>query len=392
MNSNTKVVYLLSEFGSSKEGGSSLSGFRIEALLRKNYNDLTVITDTWKYNPFNNRNVIFLKYRILLTPKFKQIIKYFIVCMLNLFKLSSYKLDANNKDLIIIVNSFSFIPERLICTNYKSIKKICIIRGDVNSFDYQPYSDGGALGDLNPAIEFLNNQDFIIYVSKTIRSNWEKMGISKKKSFYLPNSINENKPKQATKKLAAKFCNFDSNEFNIVIVGTIQTRKGQDIFSNIACELESYKNIKIHFIGNIAEKFKGNEIVNQINETNNNLFIFHGHKDNALDYVHAADLCILSSRSEAFPRTIAEYMFYGKPIISSRVAGADEMIIDKESGLLFDIDDHESLIKQIDFIYKHYDEAMLFGRNAKKRYQENYSANQQEENFFNILNIIESNK
>lgn len=388
MNNTTEVLYLSSESGTSIEGGSSLSGYRIETLLRKRYKNVSIVTDSWKYNPFNSRNIFFLKYKIIVTYKPKQILKFIIISILNIFKKKHFEFNANNKDVIVITNSFSFIPERINIINYRSLKKVCIIRGDVNSFDYQPYSDGGIIGDLSGPIKFLNNQDSIIYVSKTIRKNWENEGIDKEKSYYLPNSINESKPTHESKDSAAKFCGFRADEFNIVVVGTIQFRKGQDIFIKLVKRLYSYKNIKIHFIGNIAPKFGGEKIIRKLRKYKD-IFIFHGHKNNALDYIHAADLCLLTSRSEAFPRTIAEYMFYGKPIITSRVAGADEMIVDGKSGFLFDINNHEELMKKINFIYCNYKDAKLLGSNAKKRYDDKYSAERQEKTFFEILDSLE---
>ena len=70
----------------------------------------------------------------------------------------------------------------------------------------------------------------------------------------------------------------------------------------------------------------------------------HGHSDNVFKYMFQADLLIFTSRAEAFPRTVAEYMGVGKPIIAADVSGVNEMIIDEENGLLFNPFKKESLL------------------------------------------------
>lgn len=59
-----------------------------------------------------------------------------------------------------------------------------------------------------------------------------------------------------------------------------------------------------------------------------------GHRSDVDRLFAALDLYVLCSRSEGMPNTILEAMASGVPVVSTRVGGADELVVDGETGIL----------------------------------------------------------
>jgi glycosyltransferase involved in cell wall biosynthesis len=59
-----------------------------------------------------------------------------------------------------------------------------------------------------------------------------------------------------------------------------------------------------------------------------------GERDDVPDLLAAADVFVLSSRSEGLPISILEAMAAGLPVVATRVGGVPELVVDGETGLL----------------------------------------------------------
>lgn len=68
-----------------------------------------------------------------------------------------------------------------------------------------------------------------------------------------------------------------------------------------------------------------------------------GKVQNVFDCIADAELFVLSSDFEGMPNALIEAMCLGLPVISTRVSGATDLIIDGKNGLLTDVGDTEQL-------------------------------------------------
>ena len=66
-----------------------------------------------------------------------------------------------------------------------------------------------------------------------------------------------------------------------------------------------------------------------------------GNSNQVNDYLTNSDACILFSKDEGLPISIIEAMRCGLPIISTRIAGIPEMIVEGISGYLVDVDEQQ---------------------------------------------------
>lgn len=70
---------------------------------------------------------------------------------------------------------------------------------------------------------------------------------------------------------------------------------------------------------------------------------FHGEQADVLPYLARADAFVCSSFREGLSNAIIEAMSAGVPVVASNVGGNSELVSHGETGLLFPLDDHDSL-------------------------------------------------
>lgn len=77
---------------------------------------------------------------------------------------------------------------------------------------------------------------------------------------------------------------------------------------------------------------------------------------------------------EGMPMLIVEAFACGKPIIASNLGAMSELIEDGKTGLLFDTGSAEDLAEKINWAYLHKEEMKQMGINARKEYEQKYTA------------------
>jgi glycogen(starch) synthase len=85
--------------------------------------------------------------------------------------------------------------------------------------------------------------------------------------------------------------------------------------------------------------------------------------------INGATLVVLPSRSEALPTVAIEAGMMGRPVVAARVGGVPEVVVDRETGLLIDPEDFESLARAIRVLLRQPTAALSFGRAARRRVQ-----------------------
>jgi glycosyltransferase involved in cell wall biosynthesis len=78
-----------------------------------------------------------------------------------------------------------------------------------------------------------------------------------------------------------------------------------------------------------------------------NVFLL-GWRDDIPKLIRACDYCILPSHTEGFPRSILEAMVLRRPVIATPVGGVRDAVRHGETGLLFPVDDDQSLADHIE--------------------------------------------
>ena len=104
-----------------------------------------------------------------------------------------------------------------------------------------------------------------------------------------------------------------------------------------------------------------------------------GRVEEAYKYIKMSDIFILPSRTEAFPYVLLESGLASSVILASRVGGIPEIILENETGLLFDLYDKENVVSKI--------EQLLSDENIRYRLSNNIHRKVVEE--FSIEKMLE---
>jgi glycosyltransferase involved in cell wall biosynthesis len=74
---------------------------------------------------------------------------------------------------------------------------------------------------------------------------------------------------------------------------------------------------------------------------------FIGWRDDLQAVIARADVVIVPSRTEGFPRVVVEAMLLGVPVCATPVGGVPEAVIDGQTGFLIDVGDYAKLAERI---------------------------------------------
>jgi glycosyltransferase involved in cell wall biosynthesis len=77
---------------------------------------------------------------------------------------------------------------------------------------------------------------------------------------------------------------------------------------------------------------------------------------------------------DSSPIALLESMSLGKPAVTSRIGGIPELVVDGETGIILPPGDTRALANAILRLLQDAGEAARLGRNAKKRYESNYTS------------------
>lgn len=215
--------------------------------------------------------------------------------------------------------------------------------------------------------------DAIILLSNSAKSRLEfiKGDAVNNKLKVIYNGIPDFTDKEST-------TNYDNDSVNIVCVGTLCHRKGQDRCLNLLSLLpfKMRGKIKLHFVGDGS--FREDLKTQSLNLSLNEQVFFHGAKDDVYPYVAEADAYILLSRNEGLPLSIIEAMSLGLPILATKVGGVGELVIDGFNGFIYDDENRSDCLQR--FLSLSEDDLNKMKLNSRAYFEANFTVDKMIDN------------
>ena len=112
----------------------------------------------------------------------------------------------------------------------------------------------------------------------------------------------------------------------------------------------------------VAERFQISERVH-----------FLGHRDDVAEILSRAQIFVLSSRWEGFPRSTLEAMRGGLPVVVSNVGGASEAVTDGVTGFVVPPGDREALAERLRDLVRDPELRAAMGAAGRARYDAEFS-------------------
>ena len=109
-----------------------------------------------------------------------------------------------------------------------------------------------------------------------------------------------------------------------------------------------------------------------------------GFRRDAMSLIHAADLFVLPSPAEPFGLVILEGMALSKCVVAARGGGPVEIIVDRQSGILFEPSNPTSLANAITALLQDGPQREKMGTAGLARYQERYTCDRMAESTLRV--------
>jgi glycosyltransferase involved in cell wall biosynthesis len=152
-------------------------------------------------------------------------------------------------------------------------------------------------------------------------------------------------PPESTKKIQ-KELGWDTSFKHVLCVANLSPEKGVDVLLQAMEAIPQRRKLQLHIIGNSP----GTEYAKRIQAQagmNPSVFLHNPVPHEKLPpYFQGCDLFVLPSRKEGFGIALAEAVACGKPVISTR-SGGPEDIITPENGYLIPVDSPDELAERI---------------------------------------------
>ena len=231
--------------------------------------------------------------------------------------------------------------------------------------------------------------DKVVVLSNALKNLLISWGINKEKISIIPNSVNLNKfkPLEKNQKLLEKY-NL-KNKFIVGFIGSITKYEGLKELIKAIKELheEGFEDIVLMIIGDGKEKANLEKIINSKNIILTGRVPF----EEINKYYSIFDICPFIRNDYEVCRYIPplkplEAMAMQKAVIVSNLSPLLEIVDDKETGLVCQVDNIKDIKEKILFLYNNQKEIERLGKNAKNWVEKNRNWDIISNNYIELYN------
>ena len=190
--------------------------------------------------------------------------------------------------------------------------------------------------------------DFFVVPSKFLQNQLSALGINTEYFRHIPNFVE-----------SRDVSNVDGDFY--VYLGRLVREKG---ILDLIKAAEKTPNCKLEIIGDGPLRQEIEQMISNRNLLNVKLLGYKRGNDLEEKLKTARFIVLPSICYENAPISLLEAMRYGKPAIGSKIGGIPEMIVDNETGLLFQPGDWQQLAQHIEHLYSNENHRKQMGKNA----------------------------
>ncbi|MDY4531607.1 MAG: glycosyltransferase family 4 protein [Enterocloster aldenensis] len=202
--------------------------------------------------------------------------------------------------------------------------------------------------------DYIKTANRIIAISQSIQSFYERKFNRKLVLVYNGLPVYENTYEGYKVRLL-------DDMVRLVIVGRVTDAKGQmeavEALKILVKEY-GYKNLVLHIVGYMGKDSYELKVKKFIDDNGiENHVVLHSFTNSPFEISKECDIGLTCSAAEAFGRITVEYMLASLFTIGANTGGTPEIILDRESGLLYQQGDSRELANKIKWTLEHKDDA-----------------------------------
>lgn len=214
----------------------------------------------------------------------------------------------------------------------------------------------------------------IIAVSEAVKEYYhKKIGIPLNKITVIPNAVEVEKfeTKYDITKLYDEF-SVSPNDFILACIGRLSEQKGQKYLLEAMSLLRNdYPQLKVLFVG-YGEKEKSlNELAHKLNIYNSVRFL--GYRSDIPQILQLSNALVLPSLYEGLPLCVLEAMAAARPVITTKIGGVQNLVVNGETGYTVAPADGKALAISISNLINFPENSLLLGIKGKELVVNNYS-------------------
>lgn len=176
------------------------------------------------------------------------------------------------------------------------------------------------------------------------------------------------------------------NAFLIGGMGTVDLRKGVDVFLQVANKLKHNQDIFFLWVGgqDTETDYKNFQIDKSRLELEN--VIFQKSVENPLDFMSIFDIFFVSSREDPYPLVVLEAAILSKPIICFDKAGGAKDFVENDCGAILEYLNIDNVVEKIVELKENSSLRDQMGMKARKKVLERHNQEKAFQTFVEILN------
>lgn len=180
-----------------------------------------------------------------------------------------------------------------------------------------------------------------------------------------------------------------SDTFKIIFVGSVTERKNPKIIIESLETIDG--NVSLEIIGqtpNLKYLKELNELISSSKHAENITMTPFIKAEELISKYSSANLFILPSKSEGLGRVIIEAQSTACPVLVSSNTGMVDLIIENETGYIFENNNKNDLSNKIQHIMNNYESALQTGLNSKDFVKENQSVANFEFGYKKLIDLV----
>lgn len=287
-----------------------------------------------------------------------------------------YAARAKRVPVVQTIHNFRLLCPGATFTRNGEICEDCVSKGLEQSLMHRCYRGSLAQTFIMYAMlkfhRVIGTYDKINYITLTEFNKKKLLSLVKDESkiYVKPNFVEKREQNERTL------------EDYFVYIGRLDDIKGINFLVETWKEID--QAIDLYVIGTGPEEEKVKKFIEENNIKNIKLLGFM-RREEAFKIIEKSRAIIVPSKwYEGFPMTIAESFSLGVPVIGSKVGNIQSIIDDKNNGLLFEMNNKESLKEVIENTFYNKQKNKELGENAYKIFSQYYT----DENNYKTLSSI----
>ncbi|MFH1626389.1 MAG: glycosyltransferase family 4 protein [Pseudomonadota bacterium] len=162
----------------------------------------------------------------------------------------------------------------------------------------------------------------------------------------------------------------------ICTIGRLVPWKGIDrIISIIPKLVKKYPELTLLVIGDGPERQNLEKLAREISIDKHITFPGVMEHEKVIDILRISDVFVLNSTYEGLPHVVIEAMACKTPVIATGIKGTDEVVKNKETGLLTDIDNEQGLLDKLTYVFENNKEIRNLAETAYRNIRDNFTWN-----------------